>query len=70
MPKLPAKNQKNLDEDMQALLELFDWLGLVQAVTFGRDGGAIQACKFKMLHPKRVSLRSHFGSRLGSNTFV
>jgi len=46
--------EKELETDMKALIALFDWLGLSNPVLYGYDWGAIRACKFKMLHPKRV----------------
>jgi len=54
VPKLPGTAEKELDADMKALIALFDWLGLAQPVLYGADWGAIRACKFKLLHPKRV----------------
>jgi len=54
VPNLPGNAEKELDADMSALFALFDWLGLAQPVVYGQDWGAIRACKFKLLHPKRV----------------
>eukprot|EP00927_Polykrikos_kofoidii_P012668 TRINITY_DN15488_c0_g1_i1.p1 TRINITY_DN15488_c0_g1~~TRINITY_DN15488_c0_g1_i1.p1 ORF type:complete len:1146 (+),score=209.29 TRINITY_DN15488_c0_g1_i1:69-3506(+) len=54
VPKLPGNAEKELDADMDALIALFDWLGVAQPVVYGHDWGAIRACKFKLLHPKRV----------------
>ena len=45
---------KELDANVAELTELLDWLGVAQPVLYGRDWGAIIACKFKICHPRRV----------------
>ena len=47
-------SSKELDGNVAVLAELMDWLGVVNAVIYGRDWGAIIACKYKIAHPKRV----------------
>jgi hypothetical protein len=53
-PKLSGKAEKDLEADVEALAGLLDWLGLAQPVVYGRDWGAIRACRLKIAHPKRV----------------
>ena len=51
-----STSQKELDADVQVLIGLLDWLGIAQPVIYGRDWGAIRACKFKIRHPKRAAV--------------
>eukprot|EP00746_Dinoflagellata_sp_MGD_P019261 gnl/MRDRNA2_/MRDRNA2_14474_c0_seq1.p1 gnl/MRDRNA2_/MRDRNA2_14474_c0~~gnl/MRDRNA2_/MRDRNA2_14474_c0_seq1.p1 ORF type:complete len:278 (+),score=57.34 gnl/MRDRNA2_/MRDRNA2_14474_c0_seq1:34-834(+) len=53
-PKFPGTTEKEIEADVTALIALLDWLGLAQPVIYGRDWGAIRACKFKLRHPKRA----------------
>eukprot|EP00929_Paragymnodinium_shiwhaense_P040585 TRINITY_DN21171_c0_g1_i2.p1 TRINITY_DN21171_c0_g1~~TRINITY_DN21171_c0_g1_i2.p1 ORF type:complete len:299 (+),score=57.65 TRINITY_DN21171_c0_g1_i2:125-1021(+) len=53
-PELTGSSDKELDGEVDMLLALLDWLGVAQAVVYGRDWGAIKAIKFKIRQPKRV----------------
>jgi len=53
-PKLPATGEKDIATDASVLAELFDWIGVAAPVIYGRDWGAMRACKFRIMHPKRV----------------
>jgi len=70
-PKLPGSTEKELEADVRVLLALFDWLGLAQPVVYGRDWGAIRACRFKISNPKRVSqlVLEEFNSKLNEKEF-
>ncbi|KAK3246993.1 hypothetical protein CYMTET_43498 [Cymbomonas tetramitiformis] len=71
VPKLPGTTEKDLESDVQALISLIDWLGLARPVLYGRDWGAIRACKFKLSHPKRAAhlvLEEH-ASKLGEKEY-
>eukprot|EP00928_Gymnodinium_smaydae_P039274 TRINITY_DN26855_c0_g1_i1.p1 TRINITY_DN26855_c0_g1~~TRINITY_DN26855_c0_g1_i1.p1 ORF type:complete len:745 (+),score=93.12 TRINITY_DN26855_c0_g1_i1:74-2236(+) len=52
--KMPGSKEAHLEEDTSALAAFFDWVGVPQAVVYGRDWGGIRALRFKMAHPKRV----------------
>jgi len=70
-PRLPGTTQKQIEEDVGVLVALLDWLGVAKPVIYGRDWGAIRACRFKICHPKRVKhlVLEEFATKLGPREF-
>eukprot|EP00928_Gymnodinium_smaydae_P004270 TRINITY_DN11473_c0_g1_i1.p1 TRINITY_DN11473_c0_g1~~TRINITY_DN11473_c0_g1_i1.p1 ORF type:complete len:1078 (+),score=154.72 TRINITY_DN11473_c0_g1_i1:45-3278(+) len=54
-PKLPGKTQKEVDGDVEKIIALLDWLGVAKPVFYGRDFGAMIACRFKVRHTSRAA---------------
>merc|ERR1712139_10627 len=54
-PKLPGTQERDVENDAAVLLELLDWLGWARPVIYGKDWGAMRACKFKICSKGRTS---------------
>lgn len=70
-PKLPGEREKDLDADVDVLIEFLDWIGLAQPVIYGRDWGAVRAIKLKILNTKRAStlVLENFNNKVDEKEF-